>query len=262
MYSVELFLGRWSNTIGLLNGLASFLIAWLIFRAEQRISEDKTRYLFLSVLHEAGMQLDVIKRFSASLNSAINWEEWQTICKKKNDSLFLSAVYTAKKSIGVTRFRPSLRKFHSYQGIFDEYRAKKIALWRRGKKVDVDVFCRYLEDFEKNIMKECFRIQKEISCLLPNFTVLFRGDASDVAKLVNMMDKYSTQEVFASELSKSDCVFAPDWEKAAKVGVEMEKYAADYAKICENADNMLQGFCQIYGTSLSSLSAQANATRG
>lgn len=267
---IEQFSQHWSNTIDLCNGIfsvligvASVLIAWLIFHKEQRISEDKSRQLFLSVLDEAGMQLSVMQRFSESLNSAVAEMKqlgWKDICRNKDLPSFLSSVYVLKKSVHVTRFQPSFRKFHSYDGLFDEYRAKKIALWQRGKKIDIDVLHRYLKDFEVN-MQECFCLQERMSRLFPHFAVLFNDEMSKVKSLIRMIDECSTQEGFTSEVSQSGDVFTPNWSKAEEVSTGMEEYAKTCSDIYNSAENMLRGFCRMYNTDFSFLYTQISAAR-
>ena len=269
-HNIEEFSQQWSNTIDLCNGIfsvligiVSILIAWLIFHKEQRISEDKSRQLFLSVLDEAGMQLRVMQRFSESLNSAVAEMKrlgWKDICESKDLPSFLLAVYTLKNNVHITRFHSSFRKFHSYDGLFDEYRAKKIALWRRGKKIDIDILRKYLKDFELD-MKKCLRIQKRMSRLFPKFAVFFDDEMSKVQKLIHMIDECSTQERFAFKISQSGDVFMPNWSKAEEVRKEMEQYAKTCSDIYNSVENMLREFCRMYDINFSLLYIQIDTAR-
>lgn len=263
MYSVELFLEHWSNTIGLLNGLASFLIAWLIFRAEQRISEDKTRYLFLSVLDEAGMQLSIMERFSQSLNEIAEQSNFDEICNRRDFLSFLSTMYKAKGFFSERGVRSCLQKLQLYGGLFDEYRLRRISLLPHSKKVGVQNLFQYLNTFEAK-MQKCAKIQADLSDFFRDLTVFFKNETSDVANLIYIMEKCPTKEDFVSEMRKkrNDYAVTPNWDKAKSVYDEFKQTAEQYAKLYQEAKNISDSFCKEHKITSLRLSAQVSATRG
>ena len=266
-YSVEVFLSDWTNIVALLGGIvstvASIWIAILLFRAEQHIYEDKNRQCLLSILDEAGMQFSAMTQFSQSLNRVVNGLNWEKICEERDLLPFLLGIYKAKKDFCRNGVNSTLRKFQLYSGLFDEYRSKKISLWRHGKKIYVGDLFRYLNSF-KDIMKNCFRIQNDMSRYFPNFFAFFGEETSDVVELFNTMDKCSTQEVFASEMSKkfqSGHTVTPDWEKVKNIYGELKMLAVKYVELFESAKEVMDDFCKKYKTNPSLLFSQVSIAR-
>lgn len=251
LFQIECYLGKWDDIISLLISclatLANVILTVCIFLLGQRVAQDRDRQCFLSVIDEVGTQYEILKRLSRGFSDIQS--KASSMIDKRDIQKFLMYLYQIKKMYATNWISLPLHKFDTYQGLFDQYRSKRIRICSHSKKIPIPELYRLIRETQE-IFKNCINQQNTIQQLIPNLNKFFQSKEF-AEQIMNEIGSSNTMESFCQSIfeyqeGKQNII---DWDETSTVAKSLEPPVQKYQKCCEEIREKIQEFCEKYNIS-------------